>query len=544
MKKPYVLSFLFLIRMVSFNSADAQSSKHESTLTSKPNIIYFLVDDMGWQDCSVPFYKDRTPLNKKYHTPNMERLAAMGVKFTQAYANCVCSPSRVSLQTGMNAARHRVTNWTSFYENHPTDAKYPNISMPEWNYNGLSPRPDTPHTVYATTLPGLLKDNGYYTIHVGKAHFASYPTLGANPKNLGFMVNIAGSAVGGPKSYLGTENFGNAIKGGYTPGAIPGLEQYHGKDIFLTEALTLEAKKALDTARQMHKPFFLYMAQYAVHAQYKPDERFYPQYIKEGLGHEEAEYAALLQGMDNSLGDLLDYLEKYKLTKNTIIVFMSDNGGLTLVPPRGGEPFTHNLPLKAGKGSGYEGGVREPMMVYWPGVTQPNTTNDQYVMIEDFFPTLLEMAGVHQYKTIQKIDGVSMVPYLKNPDLHDTARALIWHFPNNWEEGFQRSKQYHIKGETEGMGPYSAIRKGSWKLIYFYGTGSIELYNLSNDIGEHFNLAAQYPSKTEELITLLNQKLKAENAQFPVNEKTGEILYPTLSTGSQTTVKANKPAFN
>ncbi|MDE3254027.1 MAG: sulfatase-like hydrolase/transferase, partial [Bacteroidota bacterium] len=281
-----------------------------------------------------------------------------------------------------------------------------------------------------------------------------------------------------------------------------------------------------------------------VHAQYKPDERFYPQYIKEGLGHEEAEYAALLQGMDKSLGDLLDYLEKYHLTKNTIIVFMSDNGGLTLVPPRGGEPFTHNLPLKAGKGSGYEGGVREPMMVYWPGVTQPNTTNDQYLLIEDFFPTLLEMAGVHQYKTIQKMDGKSLVPYLQNPLLRDTTRALIWHFPNNWEEGFQRSRQYHIKGETEGMGPYSAIRKGSWKLLYFYGTRSIELYNLNNDIGEHFNLAAQYPNKTKELITQLYEQLQAENAQFPVNKTTGEVLYPKMETSSLSNIHSNKPAVN
>ena len=530
MRKQYLLICILPLLALSAKTASAQVNTHASKKSSQPNIIFFIVDDMGWEDTSVPFYQDTTPLNKKYHTPNMERLAAKGVRFTQAYANCVCTPSRVSMQTGMNAARHRVTNWTSFTENHPSDIKYPGITLPEWNYNGLSPVPNIPNTVYATTLAQILQQNGYYTIHAGKAHFASDPTAGANPKNLGFAVNIAGSAVGGPKSYLGSENFGNAEKGMYTPGAIPGLEKYHGENIFLSEAITLEAEKYLDTARDLKKPFFLYMAHYAVHAPYKSDDRFYPQYIKEGLGDEEAKYAGLLQGMDKSLGDLLDYLEKYHLTENTIILFMSDNGGLSLVPPRGGKPFTHNLPLKSGKGSAYEGGIREPMMVYWPGVTKPNTINHQYVIIEDFFPTILDMAGIHQYTTIQKTDGKSMVPFLRNAALQDTSRVLLWHYPNNWEEGYQRAKNYGIKAETEGMGPYSAVRKGDWKLIYFYGTNTTELYNLKNDIGEHYNLATRYVSKVRELGTVLMQQLKAENAQFPVNERTGEVMYPKIAT--------------
>lgn len=509
-------------------TAIAQTRTIQKTSSKRPNIIFFLVDDMGWQDCSVPFYRDTTALNKRYHTPNMERLASAGVKFTQAYANCVCTPSRVSLQTGMNAASHRVTNWTFFSENHPTDEPYNGIKFPEWNYNGLSPVADTPHTIYATPLASILRQNGYYTIHVGKSHMASYPTLGADPLNLGFDVNIAGSAVGGPKSYLGTENFGNETKGGYTPAAIPGLELYHGKSIFLSEALTIEAKKALDNARYLNKPFFLYMAHYAVHAQYKPDERFYQHYIDEGLSKEEAMYAALLQGMDKSLGDLMDYLTKYDLTKNTIIIFMSDNGGLSLVPPRGGQPFTHNLPLKAGKGSGYEGGIREPMIVYWPGVTKANTTNDQYLIIEDFFPTVLQMAGISNYRTVQKVDGKTIVPFLKNNKLKDTTRAIIWHFPNNWQEGAQRSKQYGIVAESEGMGPYSAIRKGNWKLIYFYGTHQTELYNLQQDIGEQHNLVTQYPVKAAMLMQQLIKMLKTENAQFPIDQKTGASMYPQL----------------
>ncbi|WP_017256957.1 sulfatase [Pedobacter arcticus] len=505
--------------------AQAQNAEKQN----QPNIIVFMVDDMGWQDTSVPFYKETTELNRKYHTPNMERLAAMGVKFTQAYATAVCTPSRVSLQTGMNAASHRVTNWTAYNENQPTDAPYPGIKFPSWNYNGLSPVPDTPNTVYATPIAQLLKENGYYTIHAGKSHMASYPTLGADPSNLGYDLNIAGNAVGGPKSYLGTENFGNKVKGGYTPAAIPGLELYHGKDIFLSEALTLEAKKALDNARYLQIPFYLYMSHYAVHAQYKPDSRFYQRYIDEGLSTQEAQYASLLQGMDKSLGDLMDYLEKYKLTKNTIIMFMSDNGGLTLVPPRGGKAFTHNLPLKSGKGSVYEGGIREPMMVYWPGVTQTNATNDQPLIIEDFYPTILEMAGVKKYQTVQKIDGKTFVPFLRNNNLRDTSRALVWHFPNNWQEGQKRSKEYKIVSETEGIGPSSAIRKGNWKLIYFYGLRKTELYNLQDDIGEHHNLVAKFPKKAMELTQLLNKKLAEENAQFPTDKATNQILKPTFN---------------
>lgn len=525
MKKLIYFVGISAITICSISALKAQNKKKKD----QPNIIFFMVDDMGWQDTSVPFYKEQTELNRKYHTPNMERLAAIGVKFTQAYATSVCTPSRVSLQTGMNAASHRVTNWTNYYENKPTDQPYHGIQFPAWNYNGLSPVADTPHTAYATPIAQILKENGYYTIHVGKSHMASFPTLGADPRNLGFDLNIAGNAVGGPKSYLGTKNFGNAVKGGYTPAAIPGLEMYHGKDIFLSEALTLEAKKALDNARYLKKPFYMYISHYAVHAQYEPDPRFYQRYINEGLSDPEAQYAAILQGMDKSLGDLMDYLKEHNLTKNTVIMFMSDNGGLTLTPPRGGKPFTHNLPLKSGKGSAYEGGIREPMMVYWPGVTKPNTTNHQYVIIEDFFPTILEMAGIKEYKTVQKVDGKSFVANLKNNNLQDTSRALIWHFPNNWQEGSQRAKEYKIIAETQGIGPSSAIRKGDWKLIYFYGLRKTELYNLKEDIGEHYNLSSKYPEKAIELINLLNQKLENEKAQFPIDQLTNQPLKPVYN---------------
>lgn len=161
----------------------------------KPNIILFFVDDMGWQDTSVPFYTEVTNNNKKYHTPNMERLAKMGVKFTNAYATSVCTPTRVSLMSGMNTARHKVTNWTNKEPGKPTDADYEGLKWPDWNYNGMSPVSGVKNTVVVTPLPQLLKENGYYTIHVGKGHFAAKNSPASEPLNIGFMKNIAGNTL-------------------------------------------------------------------------------------------------------------------------------------------------------------------------------------------------------------------------------------------------------------------------------------------------------------------------------------------------------------
>ena len=192
----------------------------------RPNILLFLVDDMGWQDTSVPFAADTTTLNRRYHTPAMERLARRGVRFTDAYAAPVSSPSRCSLLTGAHAARHRVTNWTLRYDT-PSDQADSTLQAPEWNVNGLSPRPDTPHTYYARMLPELLRAAGYHTIHCGKAHFGAIGTPAADPLQLGFEVNIAGHAAGGPASFLGRARYGHDSLGKpVSPMAVPGLERY------------------------------------------------------------------------------------------------------------------------------------------------------------------------------------------------------------------------------------------------------------------------------------------------------------------------------
>ena len=482
--------------------------------TASPNIVVFLVDDMGWQDTSLPFYKEKTPYNRFFETPNMERLAAQGMKFTSAYACSVSSPTRCSLMTGMNAARHRVTNWTLFY-NQNTDAASAEFNLPEWNVNGIQPDTvSTPYNTYrstsATTLPQILRENGYYTIHCGKAHFGSKDTPGADPLKMGFDKNIAGSEIGGPASYLAKNNFGSGAF------HVSGLEKYYGSDLFLTECLTREAISAMEKPMANKQPFYLYMAHYAVHIPIDKDIRFYEKYLAKGVSPKEAAYAALVEGMDKSLGDIMDWLEKNGEMQNTVFIFMSDNGGLAASPGhRSGKLHTQNSPLKSGKGSLHEGGIREPMIVSWPGVVKEGTSCDTPVIIEDFFPSILELAGVKRYKTIQTIDGVSFVPLLKQKKNTKKNRCFYWNYPNSW--GL----------EGPGINLNCAVRYKEWKLIYSYATGKKELYHIKDDIEEQNELSQQYP----EIINLLSKKLgkylRSVEAQRPTVKKTGKFcLWP------------------
>lgn len=474
------------------------------TENERPNIIVFLVDDMGWQDTSVPFHSEETELNRRYQTPNMELLARRGMKFTQAYACSVCSPTRISLMTGLNAARHRVTNWT-LNKNSTNDAKHPKLIMPEWNVNGLSPEPGVEHTVHAKSIPAYLSEVGYQTIHVGKAHFGANGTPAADPTAIGFEVNIAGHAAGGPGSFLGTDNFGKGVW------AVPGLEKYHGKDIFLTEALTLEANREIDQSVSEGEPFFLYMAHYAVHVPFSPDSRFYQAYRDRGIDHTESMYAALIEGMDKSLGDILANVERHGLTENTIVIFMSDNGGLS-ASGRGGEKHRHNQPLSSGKGSAYEGGIRVPMIVCQPGVTKPESVCNQPIMIEDFFPTILEMAGVDEINQIGGVvDGISFTNLLNgDEDKSRDERPLVWHYPNNWGPS------------GPGIGPTSSIRKGDWKLIYYHDDQDFELFQIARDISEKNNLAEKNSNVRDKLSKELGRLLRERDAQMPLVKSTGK----------------------
>ena len=476
----------------------------------RPNIILFLVDDMGWQDTSEPFWDSVVPQNRIFHTPNMERLARQGMKFTHAYACPVSSPSRVSLMTGANVAQHQVSNWT-LERNKSTDAPHRTLDFGTWNYNGITPEQGIENAFYAKCLPQVLSDNGYLTMMVGKAHFGALTTPAADPLTIGFDYNIAGHAAGAMGSYLGEENYGNREKGGYTePWGVPDLEAYHGTDMFLTEALTLEAAKLIDTALQQEKPFFLYMSHYAVHAPFKADKRFVQKYLDRGMSRNEAMYAAIVEGMDKSLGDLMDLTEERGIADNTIIIFMSDHGGYTV--GRGGEAAQRNYPLRGGKGSCFEGGIREPLIVYWNGVTEANSVNTTPVIIEDFFPTILDMAGVRKYDTPQHIDGKSFVPNLKSGK-GNAQRTLYFHYPNYWGE-FR---------EDIGV-PQSAIIEGDWKLVHYYESGKNELYNLKEDIHERHDLSGEpgNAKRVQRLASKLSDYLRSYNANMPSEKATGQ----------------------
>ncbi len=527
LKLPF--SSLLLLGLCTACNQSAKSNINQQ----KPNIIVFLVDDMGWMDTSVPFGDTIMARNSMFHTPNMERLAQQGMKFTNAYAAPVCTPTRVSLITGLNAAHHRITNWTSIERDTPSDGihiafdpagksinsdgdsihwKRDDLESPEWNYNGYSPVKGISHTTYATPLPKLLKETGYYTIHVGKAHFASSGTPGASPYNLGFLVNIAGNVAGMPQSYLSEDNFGN-MPGKTSFYAVQNMTEYYGTNTFLTEALTLEALKALEQPIKSRQPFFLYMAHYAVHLPVNADPRFIQKYYDAGLDSGQAKYASMMEGADKSLGDIMDFLQQKNIDKNTIILFMSDNGGISVSTEKGGELHTHNLPLREGKGSVYEGGIREPMIVKWPGVTKPGSKTDQPVIIEDYFPTLLELAGAGNTHIVQELDGKSFVPLLKGIDQYDEERIFIWHYPHRWKTE-----------ELPQIDFMSALRKGDWKLIYDMKTQKLELYNLKNDIGEMKDLSETYPERVTQLAKELGDKLRTWGALMPQSHATNKIV--------------------
>ncbi|MGL5682594.1 MAG: sulfatase [Marinifilaceae bacterium] len=482
----------------------------------KPNIIFFLVDDMGWQDTSVPFWSETTPQSKQFHTPNMERLAQQGVKFTNAYACPVSSPSRISLMTGSNASQHKVTNWT-LHQDKSTDQPHKTLNFERWNYNGMSPERTDSNAFYSKALPQILRENGYTTAIVGKAHLGAINTPAADPTNIGFDVNIGGHAAGAMGSYLGEYNYGNKQQGTWTaPWGVPHLETYHGSNTFLTEALTLESCKFMQNCADAQKPFFLYLSHYAVHAPFTADKRFYDKYIKAGLTPKEAEYASLVEGMDKSLGDIMDWLETNNQAKNTIIIFMSDNGGYSV--GRGGEAAQRNYPLRGGKGACYEGGIREPLIVSWPGVATPGSENQTPVIIEDCFASILDMANVRAYLVPQQVDGISFAKAIRKNKTINPQRPLVFHYPNNWGE----------RHEDVGI-PQSAIRIGKYKMVHTYETGKNEIYDLSDDIGERNNLihSPHYAKIAEKMARVLSRTLRINGSNMPVNKADNTRLpYP------------------
>jgi len=519
----------------------------------RPNIVFFLVDDYGWLDSSVAYGEEVYPNNLRIHTPNMQRLSEMGVIMTNAYACPLSTPTRTSLMTGMHAAHEKINMFTAPEINTPTDftggtrgffseasARETDdvFARPEWNYNGISPEPGIEHTQYATPMVQQLKDAGYYTIHVGKAHWASMGTPGVSPYNMGFLVNVAGNMAGMPRSYYAEENFGNQPDK-WTYSAINDLEEYYGSRTDLTQALTDKALKALEYPIRKNEPFYLYMSHYGVHTPIHAEPKFYRKYLDAGLEERTAMYASMVESVDESLGRLLDFLEEKGVADNTILIFYSDNGGHSLNTAKNSVAHTFNAPLREGKGSVYEGGVRVPMMVYWPGRTAAGMRINTPVVPEDFYPTILEMAGVKEYRTVQQLDGQSMVKLLTDGSQLaaeavrrgeiadqkeanafvvpasvsgiDPERAVVSHMPHQWRIEDQADVDF-----------LSAVRKGDWKLVYRMHDAKLELYNLKEDLSERCDVAARHPEIVRELAVLLGDKLRGWEAPMPVVRATGQ----------------------
>ena len=472
-----------------------------------PNLVLFLVDDLGWQDTSVPFHSERTPFNQRYRTPHLERLAERGLRFTQSYASApVCTPTRTAIMTGRSPGQTHITWWT-LQKDTDTSTRHATLKPPAWRVNGLAETD--------VTLPALLQQHGYRTIHVGKAHFAAHDTFGADPADLGFDVNIAGHASGGPASYLGRDHFTVAGRNGEPPHSkptlwdIPGLEKYHGHDLYLTEALALEASVALRAAVRDERPFFLNFAPYAVHAPIMANQLYLSHYPD--LDPKEAAYATMVETYDAALGALVETLRELKQLDNTLILFSSDNGGLS-AHGRGGEPHIHNAPLRSGKGSAYEGGTRVPTIVAGPGVTRSGGVDSTPIISHDFFPTLLGLAGIRIPEELKpSIEGRDLRPLFREPTAaFDMERPLFWHQPHQWG------------APGPGIAPFSSVRQADWKLIYFHADRHLELYDLAHDLGETTNLAAQHPERVATLARTLEAWIKTRGAQMSIEKSTGQ----------------------
>lgn len=443
----------------------------------RPNIVVLLVDDWGWSDAGCLG-------SDLYKTPNIDALANDGMRFTTSYAACtVCSPTRAAMLTGQYPGRTHVTDWIRGH-NRP-DAK---LLPPEWTMK-LEAR--------HTTLAEALRAEGYRTATVGKWHLE--PTGEADeddyiPEKHGFEINVAGNEWGQPPSYhYPYRREGSDRTLGPMP---PGGEEGE----FLTDRLTDEALKIVEGWAD--EPFFLYLPYYTVHTPIEAldaDAAPFEARIKEGMTHTDAKYAGMLAALDRSVGRIRARLEELGIADNTVILLTGDNGGLDRHDT--GRP-TENRPLRDGKGSAYEGGVRVPAIVHWPGVTRAGSISDEPIITIDYYPTVLDIVGIDgDVEHNSLVDGVSLTGVLRDPSETLARAELYWHYPH-----------YHSMGAT----PYSAIRDGDYRLVEFYEDGRAELYNLAADIGEENDLAADMPEKVSELTAKLNAWRERVGAQPPV----------------------------
>lgn len=417
----------------------------------KPNIVLFLADDLGWTGL-------RSFGSDFYETPNLDQLAQEGMRFTDAYAACtVCSPTRASILTGKYPARLHLTSFIP-----GQDRPYAKLNIPDWT-KGLEKRHET--------LPERLQEVGYRTIHVGKWHL-NFPGEPVDPTQHGF--DFSQDKPTGTKGYF--------IKEG-------------GREGYVTDYLADVAVEQI--SKESEKPFFLYFAFHVPHTPIQGRADLVDEFSKKinpEATHRNPVYAAMVKSMDLAVGRVLDALNESGAAENTVVVFTSDNGGLT---QRYGkhDGFTENLPLRRGKGSAYEGGVRVPAIVRWPGVTKPGSESGEPVMTIDLLPTFAEAAGTG---VPDGIDGKSLVPVLKEAQ-KTLDRDLFWHFPH-----------YHAGGDS----PYSAIRSENFRLIEFHESGNLELYHLGKDLSESENLVEVNPDKASELHRRLEEWREKVGAQM------------------------------
>lgn len=468
---------LSLVAASSNASSKAPVSEAEST---RPNIVFILVDDLGQRDLGA--YGSTF-----YETPNIDRLSAAGVRFTEAYAACnVCSPTRASILTGRYPARVGITDWLPGRPDRPDQ---------------MLSRPSLPDhlALEETTFAETFRNAGYRTGFVGKWHLGERPEH--YPTAQGFDLNIAGSGKGHPPSY-------------FSPYGLPNLPD-GPKGEHLDQRLTREAIAFMEEARKRGQPFLLYYCHYAVHTPLQARTELVKKYEDKLAAHppegpamipdgpdgrvrvhqSNPVYAAMVESMDSSIGEIMATLERLGVADNTILVFTSDNGGLSTAE---GSP-TSNLPLRAGKGWAYEGGVREPLIVSWPGRIAPQRTANAVVTSPDFFPTLLELAGLPAQPDAH-VDGVSFAPVLLEPAAHHSERPVFWHYPHYSN---QRGR------------PHGAVREGRWKLIEWFEDGRTELFDLSSDISEQHDVSGDQAEVVRELLAKLRAWREQVGARMP-----------------------------
>lgn len=476
MRTGHIRSVLLLACIAGCLAVGCRSPKADPdgspTPSVRPNIVFFYIDDLGWSDLSVQG-------SSFYETPHLDRLAARGMRFTQAYANAPnCAPSRASLLSGMYTPRHGVFTVGDPWRG-PREVRR---LIPAENSTTLAPE--------VFTLAEALREAGYRTAHLGKWHLGKPGEAG--PEEQGFDINVGGTHAGHPPTY-------------FSPYRIATLEDGPEGE-YLTDRLTEEALAFIE--RNRDAPFFLYLSHYAVHTPIEGKAELAEEYEDKPAWHGQsnAEYAAMIESVDRGVGRIVARLEALGLMEETLIVFSSDNGGLggyASAGLPGSRNVTDNHPLKGGKGQLYEGGLRVPTFVVWPGAAAPGSVSDEPILGIDFYPTLLEAAGVRP-RPGQVLDGRSLVGLLRGGDLE--REALFWFFP----------AYLQAYGPADlRTGPAAAVRRGDEKLLWFFEDDRLELYDLAEDPGERHDLAAARPERAAALQDLLEAWIEAVAAPLP-----------------------------